>query len=58
MEIQTNLGTFLGKPPLAELGSGDNSGSKKSEYQEIVLGCKALPARKADNLTAICESIF
>jgi hypothetical protein len=31
--------------------------SDRSEYQKMFLVSKELPARKADNLTAICESV-
>jgi hypothetical protein len=34
-----------------------NSASIRNEYQNIFLGSKALPARKADNITTICEPI-
>jgi hypothetical protein len=34
------------------------SDSNRNEYQKIFLGCKTRPARKADNLTAICEPII
>jgi hypothetical protein len=36
-----------------------DSACKRNEYQEIFLGVKGgRPARKADNLTAICEPII
>jgi hypothetical protein len=31
--------------------------SNRNEYHESSLGSKGRPARKADNLTAICEPI-
>jgi hypothetical protein len=31
---------------------------KTANYPEIFLGGKGLPARKADNLTTICEPII
>jgi hypothetical protein len=34
------------------------SASEKNEYQESTCVCKELPARKADILTAISESIM
>jgi hypothetical protein len=34
-----------------------DSASNRSKYQKIFLGSKTQPARKADNLAAICESI-
>jgi hypothetical protein len=34
---------------------GVYSYTNRNEYQKMFLGSKALPARKADNLTAICE---
>jgi hypothetical protein len=40
----------------AAYGPGVDSASNRSEYQVSSWG-KGLPARKADNLTAICEPI-
>jgi hypothetical protein len=40
-------------PFQAHYGSGFESASNRNEYQESSLG-KRRPARKADNLTAIC----
>jgi hypothetical protein len=37
-------------------GPGVDSDSNRNEYQEPSWGGKGRPARKADNLTAICES--
>jgi hypothetical protein len=37
---------------------GIDSASNRNEYQESFWGVKVLPARKADNITAICEPIF
>jgi hypothetical protein len=34
-----------------------DSASNRNEYKKIFLGSIARPARKADNLTAICEPI-
>jgi hypothetical protein len=39
--------------PVAEVDSASN----RNEYQESSWRGKGRPARKADNLTAICESI-
>jgi hypothetical protein len=39
----------------AALGPGDYSASNINEYQKIILGRTARPARKADNFTAIYE---
>jgi hypothetical protein len=36
---------------------GVDSASNRNEYQEDSWGGKARPARKADNLIAICEPI-
>jgi hypothetical protein len=36
-------------------GPGDDPESNKNEYQEPSWGGKGRPARKADNLTSICE---
>jgi hypothetical protein len=36
---------------------GVDSASNRNEYQESSWGGKGRPARKADNLTAICEPI-
>jgi hypothetical protein len=36
---------------------GVDSASNKNEYQESSWGGKKRPARRADNLTAICEPI-
>jgi hypothetical protein len=36
-------------------GPGVDSASNRNEYRESSPGCKGWPARKADNLTAICE---
>jgi hypothetical protein len=38
-------------------GPGVDSASNRNEYQESSLGVIGRPARKADNLTAICEPI-
>jgi hypothetical protein len=38
-------------------GPGVNSASNRNEYQEPSWGGKGRPARKADNLTAVCEPI-
>jgi hypothetical protein len=38
-------------------GPGVDSASNRNEYQEPSWGSKGRPARKADNLTAICEPI-
>jgi hypothetical protein len=38
-------------------GPGFDSASNRNEYQEPSWGGKGRPARKADNLTAICEPI-
>jgi hypothetical protein len=37
---------------------GVDSASNRNEYQESLWGVKGGPARKADNVTAICESII
>jgi hypothetical protein len=34
-----------------------HSASNRNEYQKMFLGSRVRPARKADNLTAICELI-
>jgi hypothetical protein len=39
------------------MSMGFYSASKRNEYQKIFLVVKAVPALKADNLTAVCESI-
>jgi hypothetical protein len=39
----------------AALVPGVDSASNKNEYQTMFLGSRAHPARRADNLTAICE---
>jgi hypothetical protein len=42
-------------------GSGADSATNTNEYQEYswnILGVKGRPARKADNLIAICEPII
>jgi hypothetical protein len=44
----------------AALGSGDYSASYRNEYQKqkiMFLGSRTRSARRADNLTAICEPI-
>jgi hypothetical protein len=38
-------------------GPGVDSASNRNEYQESSWGKGGRPARKADNLTAICEPI-
>jgi hypothetical protein len=38
-------------------GPGVDSASNRNEYQEPSWGGKGQPARKADNLTAICEQL-
>jgi hypothetical protein len=38
-------------------GPGVDSASNKNEYQESSWEVKKRPARRADNLTAICEPI-
>jgi hypothetical protein len=38
-------------------GPGVDSASNRNEYQEPSWGGKERPARKAENLTAICEPI-
>jgi hypothetical protein len=43
----------LPKPP-----SCTDLSPRVNEYQKLSLASNALPARKADNLTAICESII
>jgi hypothetical protein len=42
---------------LQHYGPGVDPTSKKNEYQKFYLGNRARQARKADNLTAICEPI-
>jgi hypothetical protein len=42
---------------LAALGPEVYSTSNRNEYQKIFLESRVLPARKADNLAAICEPI-
>jgi hypothetical protein len=52
--------SYLIRP--AALGPGVYSDSNRNEYQkkkkeEMFVGGRARPVRKADNLTAICEPI-
>jgi hypothetical protein len=42
---------------MPDYGPGVYSASNTNEYQIILLGDKALPARRAENLTAICKPI-
>jgi hypothetical protein len=39
-------------------GPGVDSASNRNKYQESSWGVKGRPARKTDNLTAICEAII
>jgi hypothetical protein len=48
------LSVYLIQP---HYGPGVDWASNRNEYQESSWGSKGRPARKADNLTAICEPI-
>jgi hypothetical protein len=52
-----NFTFTLPNPSSRITAMGVDSGSNRNEYQESSCG-KGLPARKADNLAAICEPIF
>jgi hypothetical protein len=57
---QFNLGVEEPGPFIFMLFTGVYSASNRNEYQKqkkLFLRSKARPARKADNLTAICEPI-
>jgi hypothetical protein len=43
--------------PQAHCGRSVDSDSNRNQYQKSSWGLKGRPARKADNLTAICEPI-
>jgi hypothetical protein len=48
----------LPNPSSLHYGSGVDSASNRSEYQESSWRGKVRPAREADNLNAICRPIF
>jgi hypothetical protein len=50
------LGSLIDLSFQLHYGPGFDSASNRNEYQESSWG-KGLPARKADNFTAICEPI-